>query len=309
MSKSNLLVTGGTGLVGTALRELAPEAVYVSRKDADLTDLSQVRALFKKFEPSQVIHLAAKVGGVRRNAEQNADMLAVNVQINANVLSVAQEFKVQKLVGLLSSCTFQENPPRPPTEKDTQKGTPYHGHAGYAFSKRLLDLQIHLLHEQYGSRFTSILPVTIFGPGGNWDLQGSHVCEALICKCTLAQKNRTPLEVWGSGKAVRQFVYSGDVARVILEVLKNYDDPETIIVTPDQGITIKALAERIAKTMEFKGPIRYDASQPEGQRKKVLNGAKFKKVFPKFKFTPWEDALRSTADWFKNHYPENAKKS
>ena len=181
---------------------------------------------------------------------------------------------------------------------------PYPGHAGYGYAKRMLDLQIHLLKEQYGCSFTSITPVTVIGPNDNWNYNESHVGGSLIHKCYLAQKNNTPMEVWGTGKALRQFVYSEDIARILLEVLENYNDPETLIIAPDEGTSIKTLAELIAKAFGFTGKIMFDTSKPEGELKRVLDGSKFKKLFPKFKFTPLETALKSTIDWFKEHYKE-----
>lgn len=306
MMSPNILVTGGDGLVASALKKILPKALYATRKDADLTDSCQARLLFKKYKPKAVIHLAAKVAGVKTNADRNADMFTENVQINTNVLAAAQEYGVEKLVTALSNCVFRENPPAPPTEKEIYEGLPYAGHAGYGFAKRALDLQIQLLRRQYGSRFTSIMPVTLFGPNDNWDPRESHVAGSLIRKCFLAKKEGKPLEVWGSGRAVRQFVYSRDVARFLTEVLENYDDPETIIVAPNEGITIKELAEAVAKAFDFKGKIVYDASKPEGELKRVLNGSKLKKLFPRFEFTPMEKALKETVDWYVEHETEKS---
>lgn len=297
-----LLVTGGSGLVGCALREIVPEATFLNRKDSDLTDLCKVRNLFEQFKPKKIIHCAAEVGGVKRNAEKNADMFTLNVQINTNVLNVAQQCKAEKLVTVLSNCVFQEHPEKPPTEKEIHKQMPFHGHLGYGYAKRMLDLQIHLLREQYGCNFTSITPVTIFGPNDNWDLNESHVVGSLIHKCFLAKKNGTPLELWGSGKAVRQFVYSLDVARILMEVLEKYDDPSTIIVAPEKGIAIRTLAETVVKLMNFPGPIAFDQSKPEGESVRVLDSSKFRSLFPDFKFTPLETALKSTIEWFEKNY-------
>ena len=301
---AEILVTGGSGLVGSALRKICSKAAYVNRQDADLTDLCQVRNLFKKLRPQKVIHLAAKVAGVKTNAAKNADMFTINAQINTNVLQVAQEFKIKKLVTTLSNCVFQENPPQPPTEAQIHLLMPYQGHLGYGYAKRMLDLQIHLLRQQYNCRFTSITPVTIFGPNDNWNFSESHVVGSLIHKCYLAKKNKTALDVWGSGRAIRQFVYSQDIARILLKVLEEYDDQETIIIAPNGGVSIKDLAKTIAKVMDFQGPIHFDAAQPEGELIRVLSHDKFKRLFPDFKFTPLEEALGPTAQWFVQNVSE-----
>ncbi|MBI2118337.1 MAG: NAD-dependent epimerase/dehydratase family protein [Elusimicrobia bacterium] len=299
---AKILVTGGSGLLGNALKEVCPEAIYTTRKDSDLTDLCQVRNLFKKIQPQIVLHLAAKVAGVKTNAEKIADMYTVNTQINTNVLNVAQEFKVKKLVAVLSNCVFQEKPPHPPTEKDIHTQMPFRGHMGYGYAKRMLDLQIHLLHEQYGCNFTSITPVTIFGPFDNWNFNEGHVVGALINKCYTAKIKNQPFTIWGSGQAIRQFIYSYDVARVLMRVLKDYNNTETIIVAEKEGTAIRTLAELIAKIMNFEGHIVYDTTQPEGESIRVLDQSKFNNLFPDFKFTPIEDALKSTIQWYlKNH--------
>lgn len=296
--KTELLVTGGEGLVGSALKKICPEGVFLMRKEADLTDLCQVKKLFDRYRPSKVIHLAAKVAGVKTNAEKNADMFTVNTQINTNLLNVAQEFKVKKLVAVLSNCVFREKPDHPPTEKEIHLQTPFHGHAGYGYAKRMLDLQIHLLQNQYGCNFTSITPVTIFGPNDNWDFNKSHVVGSLIHKCYLAKKKKKPFEVWGSGKAIRQFVFSEDIARILIEVMNRYNDPDTIIVAPNEGISIKSLAEMIAKEMNLNESIVFDKSKPEGELVRILNHSKFKTLFPDFKFTSMETALKTTVQWF-----------
>ncbi|OGR56433.1 MAG: hypothetical protein A3I11_02080 [Elusimicrobia bacterium RIFCSPLOWO2_02_FULL_39_32] len=299
---SSVLVTGGNGLIGNALKKILPDAIYITRKDGDFTDICQVKKIFKKVRPVTVFHLAAKVAGVKTNAEKNAEMLAVNVQINTNVLSMAREFGVQKLVTLLSTCAFRERPENPPSEKDVHVGMPYAGNLGYGSAKRLLDLQIGLLKQQYGCNFTSITPATVFGPFDNWDINDGHVMAALIHKCYLAKRNNEPFHIWGSGAAVRQFIFSYDVAHILFEVLKNYNDSETLIVSPMEGISIRELVEMITQVMDFKGPVIYDQTKPEGAAARLLNNAKFKTLFPNFKFTPLKDALQTTVQWFVENY-------
>ncbi len=296
-----ILVTGGSGLLGHALRDVCPDGIFLSRKDGDLTELVQVRALFDKHRPKFVIHLAAVVGGVKLNAEKNADMYAENILINTNVLKTAAERKVQKLVGVLSSCMFQEECARPYTEADIHQGQPYAGHLGYASSKRMMDLQIHLLNKQLGANFTSITPATLVGPYDNFNPEQGHVASALIQKCHLAKLNKTALQVWGSGRAVRQFISAGDAARILMEALKSYDGPDTLIAVPDNGVTIKTLAETVAKVLGFTGPIQFDTSKPEGQLTRVMDGGRFKNKFPDFKFTPLEETIRKTYEWFLNN--------
>ena len=299
-----MLVTGGGGLLGYALKQIAPNAAYLTRRDCDLTDLGQVKRLFARLAPERVIHLAAQVGGVKRNAEQNADLFTSNVLMNTNVLSAAQEHGVTRLISVLSSCVFPELPDRPATEHDVHAGMPFEGNLGYGYSKRMLDLHTTLLQMQHGCRYSTITPVTMYGPNDNWDLDGGHVVGSLIHKCFLAQSQGRPLEVWGSGAAIRQFVYSCDVARLLLHAVETYDGPETVIVTPDAGVTIRTLVECMTKVMRFDGQVVFDRQQHEGQLVKVIQSRTFAHRFPGFVFTSLEEGLKATVQWFiKKHAP------
>jgi GDP-L-fucose synthase len=162
----------------------------------------------------------------------------------------------------------------------------------------MLDLETRLLNEQYGCRYSTLMPVTVFGPNDNFDLESGHVIGALIHKCFLAKKENKPLEVWGSGQAVRQFVFAKDVAKLLVLALNSFQGPETIVVAPDSGITIRELALKIAKVMDFKGEIRFNPDKPEGQYKRVVQSSVFPRTFPDFRFTPLEEGLHETVQWF-----------
>lgn len=293
-----LLVTGAEGLTGHALKRFAPGAVFAGRKECDLTHLAQVRRLLKETRPTHLIHLAAETGGVAANAARNGDFLTANLQMNVNVLSAARESGVERLVAMLCSCAFPPSSGRSLGEKDLHEGLPFEGNLGYGYSKRALDMQIRLLSEQYGCRFSTLTPVTLFGPNDNWDPVEGHVVSSLIRKCHKAKEEGRPFEIWGSGRAVRQFVYAFDAARLLMEALDVYRGPETVIVAADKGMTIRELAEAVAQDMNFKGRLVFDASKPEGQPFKQLQSVCFEKMFPKFKFIPFKMALAETVDWY-----------
>lgn len=295
---SGLLVTGGGGLLGYALKELCPQARFLASRDCDLRDPSQVRELFESAKPRRIIHLAAVVGGVKRNAAQNADLFADNALINVNVLRAAQRAGVSRLVSVLSSCAYPVYSDRPSTEKDLHDGLPFGGNLGYGYAKRMLELQTRLLREQYGCGFSTVSPATLYGPNDNWDLENGHVVGALIHKCFLAKARNGSLEVWGSGRAVRQFAYSYDVARVILALLEAPEPPESLIVVPDGGVTIRDLAHAVAAAVGFQGPVAFDASKPEGQLVRVMRSERFSEIFPDFRFTPLATGLGHAASWF-----------
>ena len=295
---TELLITGGGGLLGSALKKLCPQAVFLTRQDGDLTDLYEVKRIFETFRPKYVLHLAAQVGGVKRNATENADLFAANVQINTNVLSVAQQLGVSRLVSVLSSCSFQFYADRPSTEEDIHVGLPFRGNLGYGYAKRMLDIQTKLLAEQYDCQFSTITPVSIYGPQDNWDLEEGHVIGSLIHKCFLAKQHHKALEVWGSGEAVRQFVFAEDVARVLLKALDSFNGPDTVIVAPDSGVKIAELARLIARVMKFDGSIVFNPAMPEGERIRVMQSHRFSRHFPEFAFTSLEEGLSVTTEWF-----------
>ena len=302
--RTEILVTGGYGMLGRTLQKFAPQAIFLSRRDCDLRNVGEVDRLFEKLKPERVLHLAARVGGVKTNAERNADLLAENVQINVNVLATAHKHRVGHLISLLSSCAFPPRQDLPATEDDVHAGLPFAGNMGYGYAKRLLDIQTRLLHEQHGCRFTTLTPVTMYGPHDNWDLGDGHVLSALVHKCFLAKRDGTPLEVWGSGRPVRQFIFVEDVARFLLQALDRTDDPETVILAPDDGITIRELAQEIAQVMGFQGSLVFNTEKPEGQLIKVLKSKRFPKLYPDFSFTPLPEGLRDTAAWFEAHHHE-----
>ena len=298
MTDGPLLVTGGTGLLGHALRPLCPHAVFVSSRECDLRERRDVVKLFRDVRPSQVIHLAARVGGVKANAECNVELLEANAAINTAVLSVARECRVRRLIAVLSSCAFPMYDERPSTESDLHAELPYQANLGYAFAKRLLDVHVRLVAQEKGLPWTSIAPVTMYGPHDNFDPEAGHVVGALFHRCWHAKHTGQPLTVWGSGQAIRQFVFVNDIARLLVLMVAQESPSGTVIVAPDGGMTIRALAEAVARAMQYEGPMNYDISQPEGVRLKRLQSERFQEAFPAFAFTSLEDGLQETARWF-----------
>ncbi len=300
--RAEILVTGSGGLLGHAFKQICPDAVFVTRKDCDFTDREQTDRLFEALRPKRVIHLAARVGGVKINALKNSDFFEENLQINTNVLSAAQRYGVTRLISVLSGCAFQFQSDRPSTEEDLHEGLPFAGNLGYGYSKRILDVHTRLLWKQHGCEYSSISPAAMYGPNDNWDLDEGHVIGSLIHRCFLAKQQDKPLEVWGSGNAVRQFLYAGDAARILLEERNTFHGAETIITAPETTITIRELVTLIAQTMKFEGQIIFNRSKPEGELIRVMKSNRFYQFFPKFSFTPLEEGLKTTIDWFCLNY-------
>lgn len=300
MDKPCILVTGGFGMLGQALRSHLPHAVYLAGRDADLTSLSETMNLFRTRQPTHVVHLAAKVGGVKDNAEHNVEYLVENLLINTNVLHAAASVGVRRLVTVLSTCCYNFYPDRPTTEDDLHDGMPYLGNLGYAYAKRALEVHVRLVNRQHDFTWQAITPVTMFGPHDNFGLEDGHVVGALIAKAVRAAASGEELAVWGDGSAVRQFVYVDDVARVIASLV-NMTETRGLIVAPDEGVSIRHLAEIIANSAggpRAGGPtLRFDASQPSGVARKVVRSRYFETLFPGFAFTKLPDAIARTIDW------------
>lgn len=292
----DLLITGGSGLLGSALRRLCPDAMAPSRTETDLTDLMATRAMFSHYRPRRVLHLAALVGGVRFNQDHQTELYEINCRIDANVLVAAQASGVERLVGVLSSCAFHYADDATASEADLHAGPPYSGSAGYARAKRQLDLEIHRLFREHGCRYSTIAPVTMFGSGAHADDERGHVIASLVTRALDAKRDGQPLAVWGTGQAVRQFVSVDDVARVLLQELDrplSQVEPDTVIVAPDDGLTIADLATRIARNVGLSAPLTF-TGELEGQRIKRLISTRFNARFPGFAFTPFDAALAAT---------------
>jgi len=305
------MVTGGTGLVGRAIQKVVAEEkhegeqwIFLSSKDGDLRSMEQTKAIFEKYKPTEVIHLAAFVGGLFKNMKYKVEFWRYNTLMNDNILWCCHEYKVNRLVSCLSTCVFPDKTTYPIDETMIHNGPPHPSNEGYAYAKRMIDVQNRIYNEEYGSRFTSVIPTNIYGPWDNFNLEDSHVIPGLIHKCYLAQKNGTPLTVFGSGKPLRQFIYSEDLARLFIWTLRHYEDPNPIILSvgEEDEVSIKDVVEYIVEAMEFKGELIFDTTKSDGQFKKTASNGKLMKLHPAFKFTPIKDGIKRTVHWFKENY-------
>lgn len=315
--KSRILVTGGSGLVGRAIQAVVEggekrndeEWFFITSKDADLTDTAQTKALFDKVKPTHVIHLAAMVGGLFRNLKFNLDFLRNNIKINDNVLHTSYEFGVKKVVSCLSTCIFPDKTTYPIDETMVHNGPPHDSNFGYAYAKRLIDVQNRAYHVQHGCNFTSVIPTNVFGPHDNFSIEDGHVLPGLMNKVYQAKATNTPFVVWGTGAPLRQFIYSLDLARLFIWVLREYPeiDPIILSVGEEDEVSIKQAAEMVVEAMDFKGEVIYDTSKSDGQFKKTASNAKLRKYLPDFKFTPIKQAIKETCDWFVANYDKARK--
>lgn len=314
--KSVVMVTGGSGLVGMGIKmfieqnaEENEEWIFLSSKDGDLRVRSDTEAIFEKFKPTHVIHLAAKVGGLFANMAQKVEFFRENILINDNIMECCRIFKVKKLVSMLSTCIFPDKTSYPIDETMLHDGPPHPSNEGYAYAKRLIDTMNRAYAEEYDCNFTSIIPTNIFGPHDNFSIENGHVIPGLIHKCYLAKKNNTDFTIWGSGTPLRQFIYSLDLAELSVWVMRNYHEPEPITLSVDETaeVSIKDVALAVAKAMEFEGEVVFDTSKADGQFKKTACNKKLRKHLPDYKFTSMEDGIKKSVDWFVENY-ETARK-
>jgi len=309
--KSIIIVTGGSGLVGQGIKayvekntDPSEEWVFLSSKDGDLRDRNDTEAIFKKFKPTHVIHLAAKVGGLFANMAQKVEFYRENIIINDNIMECSRVYKVKKLVSMLSTCVFPDKTTYPINETMLHDGPPHPSNEGYAYAKRMIDTMNRAYAEEYGCNFTSIVPTNIYGPYDNFSIQNGHVIPGLIHKCYLAKKNNTPFTIWGSGTPLRQFIYSLDLAELTVWVMRSYHSPEPITLSVDESseVSIKELAHTVAKAMKFEGEVVFDASKADGQFKKTADNSKLRSFRPDYKFTTIEEGVQKAVDWFVENY-------
>ncbi|ETL35999.1 hypothetical protein L916_11926 [Phytophthora nicotianae] len=315
-TRSVVLVTGGTGLVGRALQDVVAslgspqdEWHFVGSKDADLRDPQQTRELFERVRPTHVLHLAALVGGLFHNLSRKVDFFRENMAINDSVLQCCQQFDVKKLVSCLSTCVFPAETAYPLDETMLHSGRAHSSNEGYAMAKRLVDTLNRCYADQFGCNFTSVIPTNIYGPHDNFNVDDGHVVPGLIHKCYLAKRDSMPFVIWGSGKPLRQFIYSHDVARLMLWTLDHYDSVEPLILSVDEEdeVSVGDVAQKIAAAMDFKREIVFNTSKADGQFKKTASNAKLRRLLPDFQFTPISKGLQQTTAWFEENY-ENARK-
>ena len=301
-----VLVTGGTGLIGNAIQSIQNkyeyDFIYLSSSDCDLTDLKETIKLFNKIKPDYVIHLAANVGGLFKNMNHKVDMFEKNLLINYNVIKCCHDFKIKKLISCLSTCIFPNDTKYPINEYMLHNGAPHNSNDAYSYAKRMIEVHSKTYREQYNDNFVSIIPTNIYGEYDNFSLEDGHVIPALIHKCYLAKQNDKPFVVYGSGKPLRQFIYSIDLAKLILWVLENYSG-EPIILSPNENdeISIKDVAKLIANEFNYNN-IEFDISKSDGQYKKTADNTKLLNLYGYFKFTPIEEGIKNSVNWFINNY-------
>lgn len=302
-------MAGHRGLVGSALVRKLRQGGYTNlllrtREELDLTDQKAVEEFFAREKPEYVFLAAAKVGGILANSTYPADFIRVNLQIQTNVIDAAYRYGTKKLLFLGSSCIYPKYAPQPMKEEHLLTGPLEPTNEAYAVAKIAGIKMCQAYRRQYGFNAISLMPTNLYGPGDNFDLQTSHVLPALIRKFHEAkEEGRKEVVVWGTGTPRREFLHVDDLADAALFLMKHYESEEIINVGVGEDISIRELAELIARIVGFEGEIVYDTTKPDGTPRKLLDTSRLFALGWRPKI-PLEEGIRQTYRWFLEHRAE-----
>ena len=309
--ETGVLITGATGLVGTAIKNYlkqretsefsSDDVVFISSKDYDLRRPEQVQMMFTKYKPKNVIHLAGMVGGVQDNSTRQAEFYTNNTYINTNVLHFCHKHEVSKVLCMLSSCIYPDSVEYPIKEECLHNGPPHESNFGYAYSKRMLEVQMRAYRNQYGCNFFGVIPTNIFGENDNYNLTTSHVIPAIIRKVYDAMiLDKDSINLWGDGTPQRQFSYSADIAKILVSLIENDHDHDLINIGDETERSIQDVASTICDAFGFTGDIIWDSEMPNGQQRKPVDMSLIKEL-GLYEFSDFTESISKSCAWFEDN--------
>lgn len=305
LSKKRISVTGGKGFLGTHIihklrEERGCRSVLIGDlPEYDLRSLEDIKRMYIEQEPDIVIHLAAVVGGIGANRDNPGKFFYDNAIMGIQLMHEAHLRDIEKFVALGTICCYPKFTPIPFKEDNLWNGYPEETNAPYGLAKKMLLAQAQAYRQQYSFNAIFLMPVNLYGPGDNFDTKSSHVIPALIKKCIDAKNNgEEQLTAWGTGSASREFLYVEDAAEAIILATEIYNKSDPVNIGAGFEISIKELAELIAKLTDYTGNIIWDKSKPDGQPRRMLDTSKAEKEFGFIAKTPLEEGLKKTVDWY-----------
>jgi GDP-L-fucose synthase len=297
-----ILVAGATGLAGSAIvRELTRigrPVIGISSKDVDLLDRNATFNYLNKLKPNAVIDAAAKVGGIGANNAFPVEFLSNNIQIQTNLMDASHSVGVDRFIFLGSNCIYPKNCPQPIKEEYILTGLLEPTNSAYAIAKLAGIELIKSYRKEYGHRWISVMPVNLYGPNDNFDLESSHVFPALIRKFVDAVRNKDEVvSIWGTGNPLREFLHADDLAKAIVVCLAKYDDDQQINIGTGIDITIRDLAQKIARITGFQGELSWDFSREDGTPQKILDIQKITNLGWKPSIS-LDQGIKLTVEWY-----------
>ena len=303
-SQRRVVVTGGHGFLGSyvveALRARGAAHVFAPERERyDLRRLEAVEGMYRDMRPNIVIHLAAVVGGIGANRERPGEFFYDNLMMGVQLMEIARQRDVEKFVSIGTVCAYPKFTPVPFKEDDLWMGYPEETNAPYGLAKKMLLVQGQAYRQQYGFRSIYLLPVNLYGPRDHVDPKVSHVIPALIKKCVDARDAADPeIVVWGDGSPTREFLYVDDAAEAIVLASERYDGPEPVNIGSAFEVSIRDLVHLIVELTKFRGSIRWDTTQPNGQPRRKLDISRAEKEFGFRSKVDFREGLKQTITWY-----------
>lgn len=309
--EKSVMVTGGAGFLGSHLVEELKRRgdnidVFVPRSsEYDLTERAGVRRALQIADPDVVIHLAATVGGIGANRDNPGKYFYENAIMGIELIEQARKFDVEKFIILGTICSYPRDTPIPFSEDDLYQGYPEETNAPYGIAKKALLTQSRAYRNQYGFNSIYLMPVNLYGPRDDFDLETSHVIPAIIRKCVEArERGNNSITAWGTGEPTREFLYVKDAADGILTATERYNQSDPINLGSAEEISIRNLVNTIADLTGFEGQIIWDTSKPDGQPRRKLDTSRARKRFNWEATTTFKLGLERTIEWYENHREE-----
>lgn len=310
--KRRVCVTGGAGFLGSfvteKLRARGAAEVFVPRSENyNLVEQADIDRMLDDSRPDVIIHLAALAGGIGANRARPADFFYINLMMGVQLMHAAWKRGVDKFVAIGTICAYPKFTPLPFREENLWDGYPEETNAPYGLAKKMLLVQAQAYREQYGYNAIYLLPVNLYGPRDNFNLETSHVIPALVRKCIEAQaRGDKQVTLWGDGSPTREFLYVEDAADGILLAGERYNGSEPVNLGSGNEISIRNLAEMIARMTGFEGELVWDPSKPNGQPRRALDVSRAEQFFGFRAQTPFEEGLRKTIDWYRAQAEKSA---